>query len=41
MEFEGDLGKMIGSKGEGVKKIMDMVKLKRIDWEVDYEGIMR
>ncbi|MGQ5239062.1 acyl-CoA dehydrogenase family protein [Brucella abortus] len=41
VEFDGALGQMIGSPGEGVKTIMDMVTLTRLDCAVASAGLMR
>ncbi len=41
VEFDGALGHMIGNPGDGVKTIMDMVTLTRLDCAVASAGLMR
>ncbi|PQA72259.1 acyl-CoA dehydrogenase family protein [Brucella oryzae] len=41
VEFEGAIGHLIGNPGEGVKTIMDMVTLTRLDCAVASAGLMR
>jgi len=41
VEFDGALGQMVGSPGEGVKTIMDMVTLTRLDCALASAGLMR
>ncbi|MEK1887918.1 MAG: acyl-CoA dehydrogenase family protein [Phyllobacterium sp.] len=41
VEFESALGQMIGNPGEGVKTIIDMVTLTRLDCAVASAGLMR
>ncbi|MBA8838097.1 acyl-CoA dehydrogenase family protein [Ochrobactrum sp. RH2CCR150] len=41
VEFDGAIGHLIGSPGEGVKTIMDMVTLTRLDCAVASAGLMR
>ena len=41
VEFAGALGEMVGEPGQGVKTIMDMVTLTRLDCAVANSGIMR
>ncbi|MBC2885428.1 acyl-CoA dehydrogenase family protein [Ochrobactrum sp. CM-21-5] len=41
VEFDGAIGHMIGNPGEGVKTIMDMVTLTRLDCAVASAGLMR
>lgn len=41
VEFANSIGEMVGEPGEGVKTIMDMVTLTRLDCAVASSGIMR
>ncbi|SPL63420.1 acyl-CoA dehydrogenase family protein [Ochrobactrum soli] len=41
VEFDGAIGQLIGNPGEGVKTIMDMVTLTRLDCAVASAGLMR
>lgn len=41
VEFDGAVGHLIGNPGEGVKTIMDMVTLTRLDCAVASAGLMR
>lgn len=41
VEFVNSIGEMVGEPGEGVKTIMDMVTLTRLDCAVASSGIMR
>jgi putative acyl-CoA dehydrogenase len=41
VEFEGAIGEMVGEPGAGVKTIMDMVTLTRLDCALGNSGIMR
>lgn len=41
VEFDGAIGHLIGNPGEGVKTIMDMVTLTRLDCAVASAGLMR
>lgn len=41
VEFDGAIGHMVGNPGEGVKTIMDMVTLTRLDCAVASAGLMR
>lgn len=41
VEFEGSLAEMVGEPGAGVRTIMDMVTLTRLDCAVANSGIMR
>ncbi|MEO3385948.1 acyl-CoA dehydrogenase family protein [Mesorhizobium sp. CAU 1741] len=41
VEFAGTIGEMVGEPGAGVKTIMDMVTLTRLDCAVANAGIMR
>ena len=41
VEFEGAIGEPVGDLGAGVKTIMDMVTLTRLDCAVASAGIMR
>lgn len=41
VEFEGAIGEMVGEPGSGVKTIMDMVTLTRLDCAVASSGLMR
>jgi putative acyl-CoA dehydrogenase len=41
VEFDGAIGHLIGIPGEGVKTIMDMVTLTRLDCAVASAGLMR
>ncbi|MBK3745483.1 DNA alkylation response protein [Paraburkholderia aspalathi] len=41
VEFDNALGQMVGQPGEGVKTIMDMVTLTRLDCAVASAGLMR
>lgn len=41
VEFDGAIGHLVGNPGEGVKTIMDMVTLTRLDCAVASAGLMR
>ena len=41
VEFDGAVGHLIGNPGEGIKTIMDMVTLTRLDCAVASAGLMR
>lgn len=41
VEFNNSIGQLVGDAGEGVKTIMDMVTLTRLDCAVASSGIMR
>lgn len=41
VEFDGAIGHLVGDPGEGVKTIMDMVTLTRLDCAVASAGLMR
>ncbi|MFQ0814180.1 DNA alkylation response protein [Brucella anthropi] len=41
VEFDGAIGHLIGNPGEGIKTIMDMVTLTRLDCAVASAGLMR
>lgn len=41
VEFDGAIGHLVGNLGEGVKTIMDMVTLTRLDCAVASAGLMR
>lgn len=41
VEFDSAIGQMVGNPGEGVKTIIDMVTLTRLDCAVSSAGIMR
>ena len=41
VEFDGAIGQLIGNPGEGLKTIMDMVTLTRLDCAVASAGLMR
>ncbi len=41
VEFDAAIGRMVGGPGEGVKTIMDMVTLTRLDCAVASAGMMR
>lgn len=41
VEFDGALGEMVGEPGAGVKTIMDMVTLTRLDCAIASSGMMR
>jgi putative acyl-CoA dehydrogenase len=41
VEFEGAIGEMVGEPGAGVRTIMDMVTLTRLDCAVASAGLMR
>ncbi|HTV70245.1 MAG TPA: acyl-CoA dehydrogenase family protein, partial [Rhizobiaceae bacterium] len=41
VEFQGSIGELVGEPGAGIKTIMDMVTLTRLDCAVASSGIMR
>jgi len=41
VEFEGTIGEMVGDPGQGIRTIMDMVTLTRLDCAVASSAIMR